>query len=78
MNLGLGGARLGSEQTKANTIQAVSEGGAGACLGHVQHILAANKCASMPIEHTWSVKHVKGEGTTGMAKTWHKETRMHR
>jgi hypothetical protein len=76
VKLGIGGARLGSEQTKANAIQAVSVGGAGAWLRHVQHILAAIGCTSMPIEHTWFVKHVQGKDTTCMAKTWHKETQM--
>jgi hypothetical protein len=71
---GLGGARLGSEPSRAIAIQAVGVGGAGAWLGHVQHILAANKCTSKPIEHPWFVKHVQSEGTTCMAKTWHKET----
>jgi hypothetical protein len=78
-------ARLGSEQSKANAIQAVSVGGAGAWLGHVQHVLAANKCTSRPIEHIWIMNllrtccactYVEGEGTTCMAKTWHKETQM--
>jgi hypothetical protein len=62
------GARLGSEQTKANACREVSVGGAGAWLGHVQHILAANKCTSMPTEHTWFVKHAQNEGTTCMTK----------
>jgi hypothetical protein len=52
MKLGLGEARLGSEQSKANTIQAVNVGGAGAWLGHVKHILADNKCKSRPNENT--------------------------
>jgi hypothetical protein len=76
VNLGLGEASLGYEHSKAHTIQAASVGWAGAWLGHVYHILAANKCASMPIEQTWFVKHVQGEGTTYMAKIWHKETQM--
>jgi hypothetical protein len=72
VKLGIGGARLESEQTKANAIQAVSVGGDGAWLGNVQHILAANKCTSVPIEHMVC----QGEGTTCMAKTWRKETQM--
>jgi hypothetical protein len=63
-----------AEHSKAHAIQAVSVGGA--WLGHTQHMLAANKCTSMPIEHTWFVKQVQGEGTTCMAKTWHKEMQV--
>jgi hypothetical protein len=76
VKLGIGGSRLASEQTKATTFQAVIIGGAEAWLGHFQHILGANKCTSMPVEHIWFVKHVQGEGTTCRAQTWHKETQM--
>jgi hypothetical protein len=74
VEFGLGGASLGPKQSKFKAKEIGSNGGAGAWLGHVQHILAATKCTSIPIEHTWFVKHVQGQGTACTTKTGHKET----
>jgi hypothetical protein len=62
------GARLGSEQSKSNAIQAVSVGEDGAWLGHIQQILAANKCTNVPTERKQVVKHVQGKACCARPK----------